>query len=67
MCEKLFLYLPCSDFNHDVGGEYVGREENPEDVVEQQTGEQQRRHLQRRQAYQRDERHAQAHAHRCNR
>ena len=55
-----------SHLDHDVRREDVLREEHPEDVVEEEAGEEQRRHLQRGQPHEGDERHAQAHPHRVH-
>ena len=49
--------------DHDVGAEDVLREEDPEDVVEEQAGEQERADLQAGQPDESDEGHAEAHAH----
>lgn len=49
--------------NHDISTEYVRRKEDPEDVVDQQSGQQQRGNLEARQAHKGYEGHAQAHSH----
>lgn len=48
MIRDIYVYYTYTDLDHDVGVENIGGKENPEDVVEKQAGQQQRRHLQTR-------------------
>lgn len=58
---------PCGHLDHHICAEYVRWEEHPKDVVDQQAGQKQRRHLQTGQAHKRNKGHTQAHSHGCKR
>ena len=53
----------CGHLDHHIRTEDVGREEDPENVVDEQTGEQKGGHLQTGQTDESDEGHTQTHAH----
>lgn len=57
---------PRRHLHHDVRAEYVRAEEHPEDIVDEKSGEEQRRNFERREADEGDERDAQAHSHRVH-
>lgn len=58
--------LRSTHLDHNVGAEYIRGEEHPEHVVYEEAGQQQRRHFERRETYERDEGDAQTHAHRVH-
>jgi hypothetical protein len=60
------MLLPGGNFDHDVRVEDVLGEEDPEDIVEQKSGEEKRRNFQTRKPHEGDEGHAQPHAHRVH-
>ena len=59
----LLLLLFYNHLDHDISTEYILWEEDPEDIVEKETREEQGRHLEGGKTDECDEGHAKAHAH----